>query len=212
MVRLPPHASSLVFGQILRLYSFNDRTGSVRIAAMTSAINEHLISRLAGSRASRKTLKTEIVLHQSSLGCRRYPSQTIIVCACGPFRCAPSRAKLPWGSMYFVERRCLGSGWHVSTLQPLTLLARDDMIIFNCIGLTLLGLVLPGWRALPAFNGRGLFIMLLLHASVAEWLYYWLHQALHHHWLVTRYHSHHHQSFVTEPISGTYARRCCRRK
>jgi hypothetical protein len=47
MVRLPPHASSLVFGQILQLYSFNDRTGSVRIAAMTSAINENLISRLA---------------------------------------------------------------------------------------------------------------------------------------------------------------------
>jgi aldehyde decarbonylase len=101
----------------------------------------------------------------------------------------------------------------VFTVQPLTvLLARDDMIIFNCIGLTLLGLVLPGWQALPAFNAHGLLIMLLLHASVAEWLYYWLHRALHHHWLFTRYYSHHHQSFVTEPISGTYARRCCRRK
>jgi hypothetical protein len=62
--------------------------------------------------------------------------------------------------------------------------------------------MLPGWQSVPLFNGQGLVVMLLLHASVAEWLYYWFHRSLHHHWLYTRYHSHHHQSFVTEPITG----------
>jgi hypothetical protein len=35
-----------------------------------------------------------------------------------------------------------------------------------------------------------------------EFLYYWLHRALHHHYLYSRYHSHHHSSIVTEPITG----------
>lgn len=81
-------------------------------------------------------------------------------------------------------------------------LYRDDVILFNSIGLTCLGLVLPGWQSIPLFNGQGLVVMLLLHASVAEWLYYWFHRSLHHHWLYARYHSHHHQSFVTEPVTG----------
>ena len=85
---------------------------------------------------------------------------------------------------------------------------RDDFILFNSLGLTLLGLVLPGWQTLPLVNGHGLVVMLLLHASVAEWLYYWFHRALHHHWLYTRYHSHHHQSFVTEPITGAQDSLC----
>ncbi|KAL0429396.1 UNVERIFIED_CONTAM: Very-long-chain aldehyde decarbonylase CER1 [Sesamum radiatum] len=35
-----------------------------------------------------------------------------------------------------------------------------------------------------------------------EFLYYWLHRALHHHFLYSRYHSHHHSSIVTEPITS----------
>ena len=34
-------------------------------------------------------------------------------------------------------------------------------------------------------------------------MYYWLHRALHHHALYSAYHSHHHASFVTEPITGS---------
>lgn len=49
----------------------------------------------------------------------------------------------------------------------------------------------------------GLVQMLLLHAGPTEFVYYWLHRALHHHSLYSRYHSHHHASFVTEPITGT---------
>jgi len=41
----------------------------------------------------------------------------------------------------------------------------------------------------------------ILHAGPVEFLYYWLHRALHHHYLYSRYHSHHHSSIVTEPIT-----------
>lgn len=47
--------------------------------------------------------------------------------------------------------------------------------------------------------------MALLHAGPVEFIYYWLHRALHHHFLYTRYHSHHHGSIVTEPITCTFA-------
>lgn len=43
---------------------------------------------------------------------------------------------------------------------------------------------------------------LILHMGPTEWIYYWFHRALHHHYLYSRYHSHHHASFVTEPVSG----------
>ncbi|EHA8587097.1 putative protein CER1-like 1 [Cocos nucifera] len=35
-----------------------------------------------------------------------------------------------------------------------------------------------------------------------EFLYYWFHRALHHHFLYSRYHSHHHASIVVEPITS----------
>ncbi|KAJ4832149.1 hypothetical protein Tsubulata_015985 [Turnera subulata] len=44
--------------------------------------------------------------------------------------------------------------------------------------------------------------MLLIHAGPVEFLYYWLHRALHHRYLYSRYHSHHHSSIVTEPITS----------
>ncbi|KAL9811804.1 putative fatty acid hydroxylase [Arabidopsis thaliana] len=42
----------------------------------------------------------------------------------------------------------------------------------------------------------------LLHAVPVEFLYYWFHRSLHHHFLYSRYHSHHHSSIVTEPITS----------
>jgi aldehyde decarbonylase len=41
-------------------------------------------------------------------------------------------------------------------------------------------------------------LLVLLHAGPAEFLYYWFHRTLHHHFLYTRYH---HASIVTEPIT-----------
>ena len=62
-------------------------------------------------------------------------------------------------------------------------------------------LILPGTHNLPFWRSDGVVMACLLHAGPVEFLYYWLHRALHHHYLYSRYHSHHHSSIVTEPIT-----------
>jgi sterol desaturase/sphingolipid hydroxylase (fatty acid hydroxylase superfamily) len=50
---------------------------------------------------------------------------------------------------------------------------------------------------------RGFWTGVLLHMGPTEFVYYWAHRLLHHHTLYSKYHSHHHASFVTQPWSGT---------
>lgn len=56
-------------------------------------------------------------------------------------------------------------------------------------------------EGVPAWDGKGILVAFLVHAGPVEWIYYWGHRALHHHYLFTRYHTHHHSSFVTQPIT-----------
>ncbi|KAJ1399413.1 putative domain Wax2, C-terminal [Sesbania bispinosa] len=63
-------------------------------------------------------------------------------------------------------------------------------------------MLLPEASHLPIWKTDGVVITALLHAGPVEFLYYWLHRALHHHYLYSRYHSHHHSSIVTEPITS----------
>ncbi|OAY62538.1 very-long-chain aldehyde decarbonylase CER1 [Manihot esculenta] len=77
----------------------------------------------------------------------------------------------------------------------------DDQIILNGLMLYIgysfsLGIHLPLWRM------DGVIMTILLHAGPVEFLYYWLHRLLHHHYLYSRYHSHHHSSIATEPITS----------
>mmetsp|Transcript_8399 Transcript_8399/g.29457 ORF Transcript_8399/g.29457 Transcript_8399/m.29457 type:complete len:625 (+) Transcript_8399:335-2209(+) len=81
----------------------------------------------------------------------------------------------------------------------------DDYIILQALIMTLVhwcpGL---GFKGFPVWGSWvGMAQLLLLHAGPTEFIYYWLHRALHHHSLYSRYHSHHHASFVTEPITGS---------
>ena len=79
----------------------------------------------------------------------------------------------------------------------------DDFILLQALVMTLVhNLPGLGFAGFPAWSGRGLVQLLLLHAGPTEFLYYWLHRALHWHPLYQRYHSHHHASFVAEPITG----------
>ncbi|MQM20746.1 hypothetical protein Taro_053774 [Colocasia esculenta] len=78
----------------------------------------------------------------------------------------------------------------------------DDQIILNGTFLFLSSMFMPGASHLPFWNTKGVIITILLHTGPVEFLYYWLHRALHHHYLYNRYHSHHHQSIVTEPITA----------
>ncbi|XP_059651701.1 very-long-chain aldehyde decarbonylase CER1-like isoform X1 [Cornus florida] len=78
----------------------------------------------------------------------------------------------------------------------------DDQIIFNGILYYLGNMALKGGSHLPIWRTEGVIITILLHIGPVEFLYYWLHRALHHHYLYSRYHSHHHSSVVTEPITS----------
>ena len=78
---------------------------------------------------------------------------------------------------------------------------RDDQIILNGLIFYVGYLTIPSVRHLPAWRTDGAAVMALLHAGPVEFLYYWFHRALHHHFLYSRYHSHHHSSIVTEPIT-----------
>jgi len=79
----------------------------------------------------------------------------------------------------------------------------DDYIILQSIIMTLVHWYLPGYAQFPLFNAKGFWHALLFHVGPTEYIYYWFHRALHHHSLFAAYHSHHHASFLTEPISGT---------
>ena len=80
----------------------------------------------------------------------------------------------------------------------------DDYIILQAIIMTLVHkMPYLGYNNFPQYNAMGMWQLLLLHAGPTEFIYYWLHRALHHHTLYSWYHSHHHASFVTEPITGS---------
>ena len=84
----------------------------------------------------------------------------------------------------------------------------DDYILLQALVMTAVhNLPGLGFAGFPAVCWRGLAQLVLLHAGPTELLYYWLHRALHWHPLYQRYHSHHHASFVSEPITGAFARK-----
>ncbi|KAK6283189.1 hypothetical protein POUND7_017014 [Theobroma cacao] len=78
----------------------------------------------------------------------------------------------------------------------------DDQIILSGILFYLTNMIIPGASHLPLWRSDGFIIVILLHMGPVEFLYYWLHRALHDHFLYSRYHSHHHSSIATEPITS----------
>ncbi|GLJ15735.1 hypothetical protein SUGI_0258930 [Cryptomeria japonica] len=78
----------------------------------------------------------------------------------------------------------------------------DDYILMYAFMFIPLHAFIPGASNLPLWNTKGLFVIILAHAGLSEFFYYWAHRALHHHYLYNLYHSHHHSSFVTEPITS----------
>ncbi|KAL6323262.1 hypothetical protein AAG906_029269 [Vitis piasezkii] len=78
----------------------------------------------------------------------------------------------------------------------------DDQILLNGILFYVIYMILPGVAHMPLWRTDGVLLTILLHMGPVEFLYYWLHRALHHHYLYSRYHSHHHSSIVTEPITS----------
>ncbi|KAJ0967534.1 hypothetical protein J5N97_024451 [Dioscorea zingiberensis] len=78
----------------------------------------------------------------------------------------------------------------------------DDQILFNGFLFYIGHMFISDATNLPIWRMDGWIIMMLIHAGPVEFLYYWFHRALHHHFLYSRYHSHHHASIVTQPITS----------
>eukprot|EP01018_Ginkgo_biloba_P003711 Gb_24344 [translate_table: standard] len=77
-----------------------------------------------------------------------------------------------------------------------------DYILLYALLFISLHAFMSGNSNLLHWNTKGLILMILAHARSGEFMYYWAHRALHHHFLYSLYHSHHHSSFVTEPITS----------
>uniref|UniRef100_A0A7N2R2S4 Protein ECERIFERUM 1 n=1 Tax=Quercus lobata TaxID=97700 RepID=A0A7N2R2S4_QUELO len=77
----------------------------------------------------------------------------------------------------------------------------DDQILLSGALFYLVSKTLTQAENLPLWRTDGVIMTILLHSGPVEFLYYWLHRALHHHYLYSRYHSHHHSSIATEPIT-----------
>ncbi|XP_057437966.1 very-long-chain aldehyde decarbonylase CER1-like [Lotus japonicus] len=78
----------------------------------------------------------------------------------------------------------------------------DDQILFSALVIYIGYNILGDYYKFPWWKTDGLIVTAILHAGPVEFIYYWLHRALHHHYLYSRYHSHHHSSIVTEPITS----------
>ncbi|CAN4126024.1 unnamed protein product [Withania somnifera] len=79
----------------------------------------------------------------------------------------------------------------------------DDQIILNGVVFYIVYLKFSQTHHLPLWRIDGIIITALIHMGPVEFLYYWFHRSLHHHFLYSRYHSHHHSSIVTEPITAS---------
>jgi hypothetical protein len=62
-----------------------------------------------------------------------------------------------------------------------------------------------GYSNFEVYSSKSLWHMLWFHVGPAEFVYYWLHRALHHHFLFSRYHSHHHACKCTAAFLCQYA-------
>jgi sterol desaturase/sphingolipid hydroxylase (fatty acid hydroxylase superfamily) len=60
----------------------------------------------------------------------------------------------------------------------------------------------PGFSNFSMWDIKGLLYVFLLHTSVVEFLYYWMHRAFHSESLFRNYHYFHHLSTVPEPATG----------
>uniref|UniRef100_A0ACD5V3K8 Uncharacterized protein n=1 Tax=Avena sativa TaxID=4498 RepID=A0ACD5V3K8_AVESA len=92
--------------------------------------------------------------------------------------------------------------YHACKVSNLTILYRDDLLILAGLVSYLTYAAIPSVRLMPMWDTKGAIITVLLHIGPVEFVYYWFHRALHHHFLYSRYHSHHHTSIVTEPITS----------
>lgn len=55
---------------------------------------------------------------------------------------------------------------------------------------------------MAVFSGMAFVVQMAIHCTVVEFVYYWLHRALHWKWIYQTWHQYHHQSVNTEPTTS----------
>ncbi|KAK6918096.1 hypothetical protein RJ641_016518 [Dillenia turbinata] len=76
-------------------------------------------------------------------------------------------------------------------------LTMDNEILLNGIIFYIEVLTIPEANSLPFWRIDGVIQIILIHVHPVEFLYYWFHRELHHHYLYSHYHSHHHSSILS---------------
>ena len=137
-------------------------------------------------------------------------SRTMRVCLCAVHGCArgcclenmrDAYAKFPVAIArvrHHVHRTCYTRYTSRTTCTRRAMYAHT-----NCVHRYCSKGVCHAFSNFPLYDGKGLIKMLLIHMGPTEFIYYWLHRALHWHSLYAKYHSHHHASFVPEAITGS---------
>ncbi|KAK9274452.1 hypothetical protein L1049_021699 [Liquidambar formosana] len=81
----------------------------------------------------------------------------------------------------------------------------DNFIILQALIASMAYYIFPFLANLPLWDSRGFIIVLMLHMTVSEPLFYWVHRCFHGNYLFTHYHSLHHSSPVPQSFTAGYA-------
>ncbi|XP_021895251.1 protein ECERIFERUM 3 [Carica papaya] len=81
----------------------------------------------------------------------------------------------------------------------------DNFILLQALIASAVCYMFPCFDKLPLFNTKGLIALMLLHVTISEPLYYWIHRRLHGNYIFTNYHSLHHSSPVPQPVTAGHA-------
>lgn len=81
---------------------------------------------------------------------------------------------------------------------------RDNFILLHGIMGSLGFYMLQDQINLPIWDLRGFLAIIILHITISEPLYYFLHKCFHGKYLFNNYHSLHHSSPVPQPYTGNF--------
>ncbi|GLT80438.1 hypothetical protein SLA2020_518770 [Shorea laevis] len=78
----------------------------------------------------------------------------------------------------------------------------DHFILLQALIASMVCSIFPSFHDIPVWNTKGLLLLLLLHVTISEPLFYWVHRYLHENYFFTHYHSLHHSSPVLHPFTA----------
>ena len=84
-------------------------------------------------------------------------------------------------------------------------LKRESVWIYGFlpdIASALIAFYFGSFHDMPLIRWEGFIVQFFIHITIVEFIYYWVHRALHWGWLYKAYHQYHHASINTEPTTS----------